>query len=210
MAVRRDHSAVKLLVVGSGAADEEVLDTFPESLRPAIEVVPHYENEDLPSLISGVAVLMFPSRSEGYPVVMVEAMVCGIVPVCYDIPGPSHIVKTSGVGRVVPGGDVQRLPQRFLPCSQARVWRHPQQQLVFGDNLNPGPRLLRNSWPYIRRSTSFPLSFPLSGSIELCSPRDSGDRSTGAPTGITTQLPQTATAAPHPANQRPRSAPTNL
>ncbi len=106
LTVRQYHSDVKLLIAGSKANRKEMLSTFPESLQPTIEVVPHYENQELPSLLGGAEILVFPSRSEGYPVAMVEAMICGIVPVCYDIPGPSHIVKKSGVGRVVPDGDV--------------------------------------------------------------------------------------------------------
>jgi glycosyltransferase involved in cell wall biosynthesis len=106
LTVRQYHSDAKLLIAGSEANRKEVLSTFPESLQPTIQVVPHYENQELPSLLGGAEILVFPSRSEGYPVAMVEAMACGIVPVCYEIPGPSHIVKTSGVGTVVPDGDV--------------------------------------------------------------------------------------------------------
>jgi glycosyltransferase involved in cell wall biosynthesis len=104
--VQHNHPNEQLLILGSGAEAKAVFDAFPETMQPMVEVVSHYENRDLPSLLSGAKILVFPSRSEGYPGAMVEAMACGIVPVCYDIPGPSHIVQASGVGRVVPERDV--------------------------------------------------------------------------------------------------------
>jgi glycosyltransferase involved in cell wall biosynthesis len=97
---------IRLLVVGSLIDQAEVLEAFPDALRPFVEVVPHYENAELPSLVRNAEILVFPSRHEGYPVSVVEAMACGLVPVSYNVDGPADIIRAGDVGRIVPPGDI--------------------------------------------------------------------------------------------------------
>jgi glycosyltransferase involved in cell wall biosynthesis len=92
---------VKLLIMGCHAHRAHVLNTFPIALRPLVDVVPHYENAEMPNLLRTAAVLVFPSRMEGYPIAVAEALACGLVPISYDVDGPADIIRAAKVGRAV-------------------------------------------------------------------------------------------------------------
>jgi len=69
-----------LAIVGSGE-EANPLNDFPPEARKRVTVVPTYLNEQLPGLLEGREILIFPSRSEGFSVAFLEAMSCGLVPV---------------------------------------------------------------------------------------------------------------------------------
>lgn len=52
------------------------------------------------------SVFVMPSRFEGFPMILLEAMSCGLPPVVYDFPNGARELVTDGVnGRLVPDGD---------------------------------------------------------------------------------------------------------
>lgn len=54
---------------------------------------------------------VFPSRSEGLPNVVLEAMACGLPVIVSDLPGLKHVIKSGENGLVIPPGVVQSLTQ---------------------------------------------------------------------------------------------------
>ena len=59
---------------------------------------------------AGASFLLLTSRSEGLPLVLVEAMAHGCIPVAYDIPyGPADIIRSGHNGFLVPAGNVAAL-----------------------------------------------------------------------------------------------------
>ena len=87
---------------------------FPESVRSRLVVRPRFERQELPSLLSGRGILLFPSRSEGYPLSLVEAMACGVAPVASAIPGVVDVVEHGVSGLLSPPEDWKGLADSIL------------------------------------------------------------------------------------------------
>jgi glycosyltransferase involved in cell wall biosynthesis len=87
--------------VGSGAT-AKIMDAFPGALRDRVRIVPEYQRGALPGLLEGRGILIFPSLSEGFGNVMVEAMACGLAPVASATGGAKQIVERGVNGLLVP------------------------------------------------------------------------------------------------------------
>jgi len=77
---------------GLFATAEQVLDFFPAKYHSSIEVVPRFKAEDLPMLLSGCGVGIFPSYLESFGFGALEMMCAGLPVVAYDSPGPSDFI----------------------------------------------------------------------------------------------------------------------
>jgi glycosyltransferase involved in cell wall biosynthesis len=103
------HQRVRAGLIGTGCPRERVLADFPENLHQRIEVVSRYENRELPDLLAPYHVELLPSLAEGAPIVLLEAMACGLAPVTSDIPGALALVEHERDALVVPAGDAKAL-----------------------------------------------------------------------------------------------------
>lgn len=95
----------KILLAGTGVPSTAVLDAFPPAIRDRVMVLERFDRMELPQILSGYQILLFPSRSEGYPLSLVEAMACGLAPVASMIPGVVELVESGRNGLVCPPGD---------------------------------------------------------------------------------------------------------
>ncbi|MGW9629528.1 glycosyltransferase [Agromyces sp. NPDC055520] len=77
--------------------------------------------------LPGASFLLLTSHSEGFPLVLVEAMAAGCLPIAYDIPyGPADLIRDGRNGFLVPPGDVEGLADaivRLQRMSRRRVAR---------------------------------------------------------------------------------------
>ncbi|PWC07419.1 hypothetical protein DF223_07340 [Mycetocola zhujimingii] len=80
---------------------------------------------DASTHLSESSFLLLSSRSEGFPLVLVEAMAAGCLPIAYDIAyGPADIIRDGVNGFLVPPGDIPALSaaiERLVALPAARV-----------------------------------------------------------------------------------------
>lgn len=103
------HPNVTMTFAGTSAPTEEISARFPAGLRERVRVVPAFDREDLPEVLSGHHIHLFPSLAEGFGLGLVEAMACGLAPVTTRVGGPATLVEDGTNGLLVPPGETPRI-----------------------------------------------------------------------------------------------------
>ena len=135
---RVDHS-VRAVAAARAAGSPVTLDIYgdgPERARVETAIAKanggvtlHGYDPDASSHLSESSFLLLSSRSEGFPLVLVEAMAAGCLPISYDIAyGPADIIRDGENGFLVPPGDVAALTAALerlvnLPARQVDAMR---------------------------------------------------------------------------------------
>lgn len=89
------YPSARFRLLGTGGLftdEEEVLAHFHPSLHDRIEVVVSYSPENLPDLLRGGTVGIFPSYYEGFPFGVLEMLAAGLPVVAYEAPGAPEMV----------------------------------------------------------------------------------------------------------------------
>jgi len=81
------------LVVGDGPALEECRARYPTAVY-----VGYKHGEELASYIAASDVFVFPSRTDTYGLVLLEAMACGVAVAAYPVTGPVDVVEDGVTG----------------------------------------------------------------------------------------------------------------
>lgn len=104
------HPGVRLTVVGGGPERQD-LARLSDSLHVAqrVEFVGTLEHRQLANIYRRAALLVLPSREEGFGLVLVEAMGCGCPVVASDLPAVRSIVCDGDTGRLFRVADVEAL-----------------------------------------------------------------------------------------------------
>lgn len=97
----RRHVDLKVRFVGVGCSPKKVLADFSPEVRDRITVISKFNKFELPRLLEGCQILLFPSLSEGFPLALPEAMACGLAPIVTRIPGSTEIVVDRQNGLVI-------------------------------------------------------------------------------------------------------------
>lgn len=72
---------------------DEVYAEFPSPLRPAIDVVPRFEPQELPQLLATASLGVFPSLVEGCPFGVLEMLAIGLPVIAFRVPGPPMLLR---------------------------------------------------------------------------------------------------------------------
>ncbi|HWX08347.1 MAG TPA: glycosyltransferase, partial [Gaiellaceae bacterium] len=103
----------RFLFLGTGVPRKQVLEDL--SLAPGselVEVVQRYDTSELPALLAGATVGVYPSYTEGFGFGALELLAAGLPTVAYDIPGPRDILSGLSHGSLVQVGDAETLAAR--------------------------------------------------------------------------------------------------
>ncbi|HYA59665.1 MAG TPA: glycosyltransferase family 1 protein [Burkholderiaceae bacterium] len=119
------------VVVGDGPERARLQTRYPQVIW-----LGRCAHEDLPSFYDAADVFVFPSRSDTFGLVMLEAMACGCPVAAYPVPGPLHVV-TPGISGAL-DEDLRSACLAALRLDRSRVrhealrrsWRTIAQELV--------------------------------------------------------------------------------
>jgi len=93
-----------LLLAGTGIAEDVVAAAFSFPSRRHVRVVKRYDRQSLPDLLADRDLLVFLSRFEGFGMVVIEAMACGVVPIATPVGVVPDIITNGVNGWVVEPG----------------------------------------------------------------------------------------------------------
>lgn len=129
------YAHVTLTFLGAAIARDRVLADYAPELHSRITVTPFFHRRDLPSLLRGHQIKLFPSKSEGFSLALIEAMSCGLAPVGFRIPAFEEVISHWEDGVLVERGDVIDLEQsverliidpRLLQRLQSNAYKRAQ------------------------------------------------------------------------------------
>ncbi len=103
-ALHRARPDVRLTVLGAGFPAEHVLASFPDALRPRVEVVTARGDAEAADLFSRHDVFVLPSLFEGTPLTLMEALMSGLPVVTTATCGMRDVVESDRTGLLVPPG----------------------------------------------------------------------------------------------------------
>jgi glycosyltransferase involved in cell wall biosynthesis len=122
------------IVVGDGPYREELMKKYSDvefvGAKTGVELAQYFANAD---------VFVFPSKTDTFGVVIIEALACGIPVAAYPVPGPKDILETGITGYMSPClQDAVEIcldypRDRVVTASQRWTWQHCWQ--IFRDNL---------------------------------------------------------------------------
>ena len=113
-----------------------------------IEVVPQFQPDELPQLLSDCTVGAFPSYVEGFGLAVVEQLAAGLPTVAYDAPGPRDILGSTLPELLVAPGDAEQFSAAVAGIFE-NGYQHYQEL-----SDRSAKATLRFSWPVIARDTA--------------------------------------------------------
>lgn len=103
-ALRARHPDLVLAVCGDGPGFEE----FRASMKDCrnVHLLGRLNRSELPLLYAAADIFVFPSTTDTFGMVVLEAQACGLPTVVSDVGGPQEIIRPGETGVVVPAGRV--------------------------------------------------------------------------------------------------------
>jgi glycosyltransferase involved in cell wall biosynthesis len=122
-----DDPRWRLTCAGVQTAPESVLAAFDPADRGRVEVIPRYENRELPEILRRHGVFLFPSPAEGCSLALLEAMAGGLVPVTTRTGYAADLIEPGRNGFLAPPGDAEGPAAALLELA-----RDPERALEIG------------------------------------------------------------------------------
>lgn len=115
-----NHQDLHLVIVGDGNAEAQAhIENLKQQTSPfAITIVGQVANSA--PYMQAADIFLFPSRKEGLPNALIEAMSCGCACVASDIGGNTDLISPEKAGLLFASGDYQAFSQQFLELLNTR------------------------------------------------------------------------------------------
>ncbi len=117
-AIQRQRPDARMIVVGDGPLRESIARSHPgvvfAGMRHGEDLAAHYASADL---------FLFPSLTETFGNVTLEAMASGECPLAYDYAAAAEVIRDLGNGAVVPCGDAHGFIERAVQLGVADALR---------------------------------------------------------------------------------------
>ncbi|MEM8857643.1 MAG: glycosyltransferase family 4 protein [Chloroflexota bacterium] len=96
-----DMPGIELAIIGKGE-DQAALDELAKTVGANVKFLGRQPNAELPKFINQAEIFILPSRFEGHPKVLIEAMCCGSTPVIgTDVDGIRTVIEHEKTGLLV-------------------------------------------------------------------------------------------------------------
>ena len=112
--IRSQVPNANFLFLGTGFNRETVIEDLKISNVNWIKVIPEFNSEKLPYLLSSATVGAFPSYIEGFGFAVLEKLACGLPTVTYNVPGPREMMKYLDPQWMVPLGDIEKFSDQVV------------------------------------------------------------------------------------------------
>jgi glycosyltransferase involved in cell wall biosynthesis len=86
-----------------------------------IDVIPQYDSEELPMLLSGATVGAFPSYIEGFGFAVLEQLASGLPTVAYDVPGPRETLRILDDSFLVSVGSTENFSNKLVNLLNSHI-----------------------------------------------------------------------------------------
>jgi glycosyltransferase involved in cell wall biosynthesis len=113
-AILNSVPSARFAFLGTMTDEQTVLRDVRLPPSESIRCLTSYDPKELPQLIGGSVVGLFPSYIEGFGLSVLEQLTSGIPTIAYDVPGPRHIFASTGAEFLVPVGDAKAMIERAL------------------------------------------------------------------------------------------------
>lgn len=107
------------LVIGDGPLADELRRSY-----PAVHFLGRQEGEVLAASYAAADVFVFPSRTDTFGLVLLEALACGLPIAAFPVPGPLDVIGRSGAG--VLDEDLRSAALQALAIPRARCRAHAE------------------------------------------------------------------------------------
>ena len=110
--IASQHPTWSVHIYGKG--DASIYQTTINQLGIQKQITFHLPVQDIESIYQQASLLVLPSRSEGFGMVLIEAMACGVPCVAFDCPcGPRDIIQNGKNGYLVKAQDTEILAKKI-------------------------------------------------------------------------------------------------
>jgi glycosyltransferase involved in cell wall biosynthesis len=117
-----------LTVIGDGPRRAEVQNLFREIPTDHVTWTGAVDSQDLPRMLNGADIFVWPGCGEAYGMAYLEAQAAGLPVIAMDTAGVPSVVRDGETGRLVPKDDVQGF------AAAIRNWvRDPRDRHRFGE-----------------------------------------------------------------------------
>ncbi|HKV06521.1 MAG TPA: glycosyltransferase family 4 protein [Thermoanaerobaculia bacterium] len=116
-------SRFRLTCAGTGETEETVLAGFDPADRKRIAVVPRFSRGELPGLLLGHGVFLFPSPAEGSSLALLEAMAGGLVPVTTRTGHAADLIEPEENGFLAEARDVDGFVTAVIAATEPETAR---------------------------------------------------------------------------------------
>ena len=112
--IRARVPVARFRFLGTMVENGSVLKELNLAAPDVAELVPEFEPDELPHLLSDCTVGAFPSYVEGFGLAVVEQLAAGLPTVAYDAPGPRHILREALPELLIPPGDIRAFSDAII------------------------------------------------------------------------------------------------